>query len=99
VPREFDVGAPLRYRCHGRLAGRLAVTAEAAQADEARRTGEPLRSLPRNHRERAAPAGRMAERERGLHRDDLADGPRRSTRGYEQDAEIIRRLPQQRRHL
>ena len=85
---EIDDGGLLRYRCQ---VGH-AFTAEAGQADQSKRTEELLWSLLRNHRERAALAGRMAEKARSLNHDDTADMLRRRARGYEEDAEIIRRL-------
>jgi two-component system, chemotaxis family, protein-glutamate methylesterase/glutaminase len=87
---EIEDDGLLRYRCH---VGH-AFTAEAVQADQSRRAEELLWSLLRNHRERAALAGRMAEREESLRHDDLADMFRYRARGYEEDAEIIRRLLQ-----
>jgi two-component system, chemotaxis family, protein-glutamate methylesterase/glutaminase len=87
---EIADGGLLRYRCH---VGH-AFTAEAVQAGQGRRTEELLWRLLRNHRERAALADRMAEREQSLRHDDLAGVLRYRARGYEEDAEIIRRLLQ-----
>lgn len=85
---EIEDGNVLRYRCH---VGH-AYTAEAilsAQAEEIERT---LAVLLRSHRERAALARRMAERERRRASHSLADQLEARARDYEQDAELIRRL-------
>jgi two-component system, chemotaxis family, protein-glutamate methylesterase/glutaminase len=87
---EIDDGGVLRYRCH---VGH-AFTAEAVQSDQSRCTEELLWTLLRNHRERAALADRMAEKQHSLQHDDLADMLRHRARGYQEDAEIIRRLLQ-----
>ena len=85
---EIDDDGLVRYRCH---AGH-AFTAEAVQADQGRRTEELLWNLLRSHQERAALAERMAAREHALQHHKTADMLRRRARGYEEDAEIIRRL-------
>jgi len=87
---QIDDGGLLRYRCH---VGH-AYTAEAVHADQSTRTEELLWNLLRNHQERAALADRMAEQERSLHHEDAAAMLHHRARGYEEDAEIIRRLLQ-----
>jgi two-component system chemotaxis response regulator CheB len=82
---EITDGSLVRYRCH---AGH-AFSSEAMLAAQASRIEETLWSLLRSHQERAALAGRMADRETSP---NLAATLRQKAREYEEDAEVIRRL-------
>ena len=85
---EIDDGALLRYRCH---VGH-AFTADAVLQAQGVQAEEMLWSLMRAHQERAALARRMAKQERAQSRDSLAEQLLQRARGYDEDAEVIRRL-------
>ncbi len=85
---EIDDGALLRYRCHvgHAFTADVVLQAQAVQAEEM------LWSLMRAHQERAALARRMASQERMQSRHALAEQLLQRARGYDEDAEVIRRL-------
>lgn len=85
---EIDDGSLLRYRCH---VGH-AFTAEAVLQGHTTKAEEMLWSLMRAHQERAALARRMARQERSWRRDALAEQMLSRAHGYDEDAEVIRRL-------
>jgi len=85
---EIDDSSLLRYRCH---VGH-AFTADAVLHAQTNRAEEMLWTLMRSHQERAALARRMAQQERLLSRDALAEDLLERARGYDEDAEVIRRL-------
>jgi two-component system chemotaxis response regulator CheB len=87
---EIDAGSLHRYRCH---VGH-AYTAEAMLQAQTASAEEMLWSLMRVHQERAALARRMAQEERSLARDASAEILQQRARGYDEDAEIVRRLLQ-----
>jgi two-component system, chemotaxis family, protein-glutamate methylesterase/glutaminase len=85
---EIDDGSLLRYRCH---VGH-AFTGEAVLDANTTSAEEMLWNLLRLHRERAAMARRMAEREHAQSREAGADELQRRARDYDEDAEIVGRL-------
>ena len=85
---EVDDGSPLRYRCH---VGH-ALTADAVLHAQAVQVEEMLWSLMRTHQERAALARRMAEQKRTSNHEALAKHLLQRADGYEEDAEVVRRL-------
>jgi two-component system, chemotaxis family, protein-glutamate methylesterase/glutaminase len=85
---EIVDGDLLRYRCH---VGH-AFTADAVLQAQSVQAEEMLWSLMRAHQERAALARRMAQQERMLRQDALADQLLQRARGYDEDAEVVRRL-------
>ena len=85
---EIDDGSFLRYRCH---VGH-AYTAEAVRANQERQIEELLWELLRTHTDRAALARTMATREHQRGREDYARHLAERARGYEEDAEIVRRV-------
>jgi two-component system, chemotaxis family, protein-glutamate methylesterase/glutaminase len=87
---EIDDGSLLRYRCH---VGH-AFTADTVLQAQTAEAEEMLWSLMRAHQERAALARRMAQQERLQSRDALAEQLMQRARGYDEDAEVVRRLLQ-----
>lgn len=85
---EIVDGDLLRYRCH---VGH-AFTADAVLQAQSGQAEEMLWSLMRAHQERAALARRMAQQERMRSQDALADRLLQRARGYDEDAEVVRRL-------
>ena len=85
---EIDEGSLLRYRCHVGHAFTAAAMLEAQTSS----AEEMLWSLMRVHRERAALARRMARAERSQSREAAATELQQRARGYDEDADIIRRL-------
>jgi two-component system chemotaxis response regulator CheB len=85
---EVNDGEFLRYRCH---VGH-AYTAETILVQQAGHAEEMLFKLLRTHQERAVLARRMADQERTQGRLSLADSLERRATGYDEDAEVIRRL-------
>jgi two-component system, chemotaxis family, protein-glutamate methylesterase/glutaminase len=85
---EIDDGSLLRYRCH---VGH-AFTADTVLQAQTVQAEEMLWSLMRAHQERAALARRMAQQKRQQSRGALAEELLQRARGYDEDAEIIRRL-------
>lgn len=85
---EIDDGSLKRFRCH---VGH-AFTAEAMLAEQAKRAEELLWALLRSHQERAALARRMAEGEQKRQNLVLAQELEKRANGYEEDAEVIREL-------
>ena len=90
---EIEDGEMLRYRCHTGHAFTSDAMLEA-QSDEA---DQMLWSLLRAHQQRAQFARRMADRERELHRAELAAKLQERSKEYEADAEVIERILQSRR--
>ena len=82
---EIDDGSLLRYRCH---VGH-AFTAEAMFRAQAVGAEEMLWNLARAHQEHAALARRMAERERALQRNELAERLLERATGYDEDAQVV----------
>ena len=82
---EIEDGDLLRYRCH---VGH-SFTGAAMLVEQTRRVDETLWGLMRAHRERAALARRLADRESSV---ALANELRRRATDYDEDAEILNQL-------
>jgi two-component system chemotaxis response regulator CheB len=87
---ELDDATMLRYRCH---VGH-AFTGDAVLAARAGEAEQLLWSLLRSHRERAALARRMAEKESDQNRHTLAKHLMARARSYQQDADLVEQLIQ-----
>jgi two-component system chemotaxis response regulator CheB len=85
---EIEDGPLLRYRCH---AGH-AYTDEAMLASQTEEIDRLLGTLLRSHQERAALARRMAENERSLGRDSLAETLARRALDYDRGAQLMKEL-------
>jgi two-component system, chemotaxis family, protein-glutamate methylesterase/glutaminase len=85
---QMEDDAVLRFRCH---VGH-AFTGDAILDVQSEEVERMLWTMLRTHNERAALARRMAEQERASSRDRLADHLEERARGYDEDAEIVRRL-------
>jgi two-component system, chemotaxis family, protein-glutamate methylesterase/glutaminase len=90
---EINDGSMLRFRCH---VGH-AFTAEAVLSGRAAEVDKMLEGLVRSHQERAALVRRMAEQERSLQNDRLAQIFESRAKEYEDDAEVVRRMAQHHR--
>lgn len=85
---EIEEGARLRFRCHVGHAF-SAEDLQKSQDDEVERL---LDMLLRSHQERAALAGRMADRARAGKRPALADQFDERARDHQKDVEILKKL-------
>jgi two-component system chemotaxis response regulator CheB len=90
---EINDGSMLRYRCH---VGH-AFTAEAVLSGRAAEVDKFLESLLRSHQERAALVRRLAQKERSLKNNSLAEQFEARAKEYEHDAEVVSRMAQHRR--
>jgi two-component system chemotaxis response regulator CheB len=85
---EINDGRLLRFRCH---VGH-AYTAEVMLAAQSVKAEEMLWGLMRAHQERAELARQMAQQERAQGRQGLAAELEARANGYDEDAEVIRKL-------